>query len=55
MAGQWTAADDANSIPTAYGVNFNQLLVSLGAAPGILEHPTVTGTVAAGWPAWPLS
>jgi hypothetical protein len=52
QAGQWTAADDAASKPTAYGVNFNQLLTSLGASPGILEHPTVTGSLAAGWPTW---
>ena len=52
VSGQWTSADDASSLPTAYGVNFNQLLVSLGDPSGILEHPTVTGTLAAGWPTW---
>jgi hypothetical protein len=51
-AGQWPSADDAGSVPTAYGVNFNQLLVSIGAPSGILEHPTVTGLVAPGWPTW---
>jgi hypothetical protein len=51
-AGQWTASDDAASNPTAYGVNFNQLLTSLGATSGVLEHPTITGTLAAGWPTW---
>ena len=51
-AGQWTAADDAASTPTAYGVNFDQLLTSLGATPGIMEHPTITGNLAAGWPSW---
>ena len=51
-AGQWTSADDASSLPSAYGVNFNRLLVSLGDPSGILEHPTVTGTVPAGWPTW---
>jgi hypothetical protein len=49
-AGQWTSADDSASRPTAYGANFNQLLVSLGAPSGVLVHPTVTGVVAAGWP-----
>jgi hypothetical protein len=49
-SGQWTPADDAASLPTAYGVNFNNLLVSLGAPSGILVHPTVVGVVAAGWP-----
>jgi hypothetical protein len=52
QAGQWTAADDSGSTPSAYGVNFNQLLTSLGALPGILDHPTVNGTLAAGWPTW---
>ena len=52
QAGQWTSADDAASLPAAYGVNFNNLLVSLGAPSGVLEHPTVTGTVAPGWPTW---
>lgn len=51
-AGQWTPADDAASAPSAYGINFNQLLVSLGAPSGVLEHPTVTGTLAQGWPTW---
>jgi hypothetical protein len=51
-ARQWTSTDDAESIPTAYGVNFNRLLVSLGAPSGVLEHPTITGTLAAGWPGW---
>jgi hypothetical protein len=50
VSGQWTSADDAASLPTAYGVNFNDLLVSLGAPSGILVHPTVVGVVAAGWP-----
>ena len=50
VAGQWTAADDSASVPSAYGVNFNSLLVSLGAPSGILVHPSVTGVVAAGWP-----
>jgi hypothetical protein len=52
MAHQWTSSDDDNSVPTAYGVNFNRLLVSLGAPSGRLEQATLTGTVAAGWPTW---
>ncbi len=51
-AGQWTAADDAGSRPTAYGRNFNDLLVSLGAPSGVLVQPGTTGVVAAGWPSW---
>ena len=49
-AGQWTPSDDSGSLPTAYGVNFNSLLVSLGAPGGVLEHATTTGVLAAGWP-----
>jgi hypothetical protein len=52
QAGQWTPTDDANSDPTAYGVNFNQLLVSLGAPSGVMVHPAVTGKLAPGWPTW---
>jgi hypothetical protein len=52
QAGQWTSADDAASLPTAYGINFNNLLISLGAPSGVLEHPTVTGSLATGWPSW---
>ncbi|MDE3207200.1 MAG: hypothetical protein KGQ66_23595 [Acidobacteriota bacterium] len=52
QSGQWTPADDAASLPSAYGVNFNQLLTSLGAPSGVLVQPTVVGTVSAGWPAW---
>jgi hypothetical protein len=51
-AGQWSASDDSTSTPSAYGVNFNQLLVSLGAPAGVLEQPAVSGQVAAGWPTW---
>ncbi len=51
-SGQWSPADDASSIPTAYGVNFNQLLVSLGAPSGVLAHTSPTGTLAPGWPTW---
>lgn len=51
-SGTWTSADDAQSLPTAYGVNFNQMLVWLGAISGIEMHPTVVGTLAPGWPTW---
>jgi hypothetical protein len=49
--GQWTPADDSGSIPSIYGVNFSNLLVSLGAPGGVLVHATPTGVLAAGWPA----
>ncbi len=37
---------------TAYGVNYNQLLVKLGAPSGINETNSVTGTLPTGWPKW---
>jgi hypothetical protein len=52
VSGQWTAADDAGSVPTAYGLNFNELLMSLGAPSGVIEHTGQTGVVASGWPTW---
>ncbi|MDQ6784124.1 MAG: M23 family metallopeptidase, partial [Actinomycetota bacterium] len=36
---------------TALGVNFNQLLVKLGAPSGVIQ-PTVDGTLPSGWPTW---
>jgi hypothetical protein len=51
-SGNWTSTDDSESMPTAYGVNFNQMLVWLGAIPGLQLHPTVVGTLAPGWPTW---
>ena len=37
---------------TAFGVNFNQLLVKLGAPTGILQSGSVTGSLPPGWPQW---
>ena len=51
-AGQWTSANDSSSVPTAYGRNFNDLLVSLGAPSGVFVQPGTSGVVAAGWPSW---
>ncbi len=50
-AGQWTAATDRQSIPTAYGENFSQLMAALGAPPGI-GGAAPTGSLPAGWPTW---
>jgi hypothetical protein len=36
---------------TAYGQNFSQLLVSLGAKGGVMDPP-LTCTLASGWPTW---
>ena len=46
-AGQF---DGSNS--TAFGANFSQLLVSLGAPGGILQNDPPTGSLPAGWPTW---
>lgn len=43
---QWAGAGSS-----AFGVNFSQLLASLGAPPGIIEG-TVQGTLPPGWPTW---
>lgn len=40
-AGCWNSSDDQNSNPTGFGVNFSELLQSLGAAGGIEENPPV--------------
>jgi peptidoglycan hydrolase CwlO-like protein len=37
---------------TAFGVNFSDLMASLGAPPGILQNNAPTGSLPAGWPAW---
>ena len=50
-AGQWSSYDDSNSIPTAYGENYSQLLAALGA-PGGLSHAPAQGSLPAGWPTW---
>jgi murein DD-endopeptidase MepM/ murein hydrolase activator NlpD len=44
--GQYDGSD-----PTAFGLNFSQLLVSIGAPGGLLEGP-VQGSVPGGWPHW---
>lgn len=44
--GQYDGSD-----PTAFGLNFSQLLVSIGAPGGLLEGP-VQGAVPGGWPQW---
>ena len=44
--GQYDGSD-----PTAFGLNFSQLLVSIGAPGGLLEGP-VHGSVPGGWPQW---
>jgi hypothetical protein len=50
-AGQWSAANDANNIPTAFGENFSQLLDALGAPPGI-SYAAPVGSLPTGWPSW---
>jgi len=37
---------------TAFGVNFSQLLASVGAPPGVEEGGSPTGSLPAGWPTW---
>ena len=51
-AGQWGSAAQAASAPTAYGINFNQLLVSLGAPSGVMVSSSVSGVLPTGWPGW---
>jgi hypothetical protein len=51
-SGQWSSYDDEKSIPSAFGVNFNQLLVALHAPSGVMVHPTPTGKIPASWPRW---
>lgn len=46
-----TAGQFGGGNSTAFGWNFDQLLVSLGAPGGILEGGP-TGAVPAGWPNW---
>jgi hypothetical protein len=50
-AGQWSAANDANNIPTAFGENFSQLLDAFGAPPGI-SYAAPVGSLPLGWPNW---
>ncbi|MGH9067227.1 MAG: hypothetical protein ACRD0J_07040, partial [Acidimicrobiales bacterium] len=49
-ASQWGERSGSTG-STAYGVNFDRLLVSLGAPSGIL-HPPVRGLLPPGWPRW---
>jgi hypothetical protein len=49
--GQWSAYDDAHNIPTAYGMNFSQLLAALGELPGTAKAKP-TGTLPPSWPRW---
>jgi murein DD-endopeptidase MepM/ murein hydrolase activator NlpD len=44
--GQYDGSD-----PTAFGLNFSQLLQSIGAPGGVLEGP-VHGSIPSGWPQW---
>ena len=49
---QWTTTDDEYSIPSAFGVNFNHLLVALGAPSGVMVGSKITGKVPTAWPRW---
>ena len=49
--GQWSTAAEIDSLPTAYGANFSQLLTMLGAPAGVMMGP-VQGAMPAGWPSW---
>ncbi len=51
-AGEWSSSADASSTPTAYGINFNDLLTSLGAPSGVVGSSSTSGVVAADWPSW---
>lgn len=46
-AGQFSGANS-----TAYGANFSQLLVSVGAPPGVLQNNPPTGSLPPNWPTW---
>jgi len=50
MAAEADQFDGSNS--TAFGANFSQLLVSLGAPGGILQNDPPTGSLPSGWPTW---
>jgi hypothetical protein len=50
-SGQWNAQTDSQSLPTAYGANFSQLLAALGAPPGTGNGAPV-GSLPAGGPTW---
>lgn len=42
----------SDSIPTLIGLNYNDLLMSLGATGGIHETAGTCGTLPSGWPTW---
>ncbi len=50
-AGQWSTAADAQSLPTAFGLNFSQLLTALGCPGGVSGGP-VQGSLPPAWPSW---
>lgn len=50
LASQYGEFDGSNS--TAFGNNFSQLLVSLGAPGGVVEISASTAGLPAGWPTW---
>ena len=47
-----TAGQFGGGNSTAFGWNFDELLVSLGAPSGILQNNPATGAVPSGWPTW---
>ncbi len=47
VAGQFSGSNS-----TAFGANFSQLLVSVGAPPGVLQNNPPTGTLPNSWPTW---
>ncbi len=50
-ADQWSTLAETNSLPTAYGANFSELLGALGAPSGIFNGP-VQGSLPSTWPEW---
>jgi hypothetical protein len=50
LAGDERQFDGENT--TAYGANFSQLLVSLGAPPGVPQNKPPTGKLPHNWPHW---
>ena len=50
-AGQWSTVADAHSLPTAFGLNFSQLLTVLGCPAGV-NGGAVQGSLPPGWPSW---
>lgn len=50
MAMQYSQFSGANS--TAFGLNFSQLLQSVGAPGGVLQNNPATGSLSPNWPQW---